>query len=82
MAESLYLDLKNNDEAIRVWNNFIAAIIVEHGDYYTWAHITDTLAIYNAKYQFVPSKQKSYAKKHYIRFSSEAEMTAFILRYS
>ena len=62
MAENLYLDMRNSGEAIRIWNNFVAAIIDQYGEKYTWGHITDTLAIYNAKYQFVPSKQKSYAE--------------------
>lgn len=82
MAEEVYLNIKDNIEATKIWNNFIEAIIREHGDYYTWHHVTTAMADYNANYKMVFSKNGNYIKKHYIRFGSEAELTAFILRYS
>ena len=82
MANMIYLDIKNSAEAQRIFDNFVRAVIAEHGEYYTWKQITDALVPYNAAYKYVPAKNSDYAKKHYLRFGSEAEMTAFVLRYS
>jgi len=82
MAENLYLNLKDNIEATKVWNNFILTVIAEHGQYYTWDHVNTALADYNAKYQLVLDKRGDYAKKHYIRFGTPNDLTAFLMRYS
>ena len=74
-------DIKNSGDAQRVFGNFIDSIIEEHGDYYTLDHIRETLADFNGNYNVIVSKNGN-IRKHYIRFGSPAELTAFLLRYS
>lgn len=77
MTQPVYLDIKNNPEAQRIFNNFSRTVLRDEG-YDAWEH---DLALYNARHYYQASKT-GVVKKHYIRFGSEQDLTAFLLRYA
>ena len=77
MTESVYLDIKNNPEARRIFNNFTRSVFHNEG-YDAWE---ETLAEFNAVHKYQASKL-GVVKKHFIRFGSERDLTAFLLKYA
>ena len=77
MTQPAYLIIKDNPEAERIFNNFARDCFRDEG-YDAWEKV---LSDYNAVHRYQASKQ-GIVKKHYIRFGSERDLTAFLLRYA
>lgn len=83
----VYLDMKSSPEAQRIFNKFVDTLVnddewnsvVQNNELY--ARIKQTLAEYNATYRFSQAKA-GYVKRHFIRFGTPADLTAFLIRYS
>ena len=78
----VYLDMKSSPEAQRIFLNFVRAVVgyvPDDADYFT--EIKAALVPYNAEYRFNQAKA-GYIKRHFIRFGSPKDLTAFLMRYS
>ena len=82
----VYLDIKSSDQAAGIFMNFIRDIVgyvpddpvTETSDF---QRIKAALVEYNAVYRFNQAKS-GYIRKHFIRFSTPRDLTAFLMRYS
>ena len=82
----VYLNIKHSDEAARIFINFVRSAI----GYVPDDPVTETsefqrvkaaLVEYNAVYRFNQAKS-GYIRKHFIRFATPKDLTAFLMRYS
>jgi len=82
----VYLNIKGSDHAARIFINFLRDIIgyvpddpvVEISEY---QRVKAALAEYNAVYKFNQAKA-GHIKRHFIRFGTPKDLTAFLMRYS
>ena len=82
-----YLDMKSSPEAQRIFNKFVDTLV--HED--EWDEVIDNeqlyrrikavLVEYNAVYRYNQAKA-GYVKRHFIRFGTPKDLTAFLMRYS
>ena len=82
----VYFNIKGNDRAANIFINFVQDNI----DYVPNDPVTEIsefqrikagLAEYNAVYKFDQAKS-GYIRKHFIRFGTPKDLTAFLMRYS
>lgn len=84
---SVYLDMKSSPEAQRIFNKFVDALVnedewsevIDNDELY--ARIKSALVDYNAVYKFNQAKA-GHIKRHFIRFGTPKDLTAFLMRYS
>ena len=81
----VYLNIKNNDQASTIFLNFVRSVVGyvgedEFGDS-EFARVKSALVEYNAVYRYSQSKS-GYVRKHFIRFGTPKDLTAFLMRYS
>jgi len=82
----VYLDMKSSPEAQRIFINFVNSVVgfvlddpvTETSEY---DRIKQALVQYNGTYRFNQAKA-GYIKRHFIRFGTPKDLTAFLLRYS
>lgn len=80
----VYLDMKSSPEAQRIFNKFVDGLLDDYHDASNdrlYQLIKETLAEYNATYRFNQAKA-GYIKRHFIRFGTPKDLTAFLMRYS
>ena len=82
----VYLNIKGSDQAAAIFLNFVRDVInyvpddpiTETSEYYK---IKEALIEYNAVYRFNQARA-GYIRKHFIRFGTSRDLTAFLMRYS
>ncbi len=62
-----------NKRHIQAWNNFLGMKI--HVENYSWCSIDEALRAYKGN-------KRNFAKSYIIEFGTEADATAFVLRWS
>ena len=81
------MDMKSSPEAQRIFNKFVDALVnedewsevIDNDELY--ARIKSALVDYNAVYKFNQAKA-GHIKRHFIRFGTPKDLTAFLMRYS
>jgi len=79
--------MKSSPEAQRIFNKFVDALVnedewsevIDNDELY--ARIKSALVDYNAVYKFNQAKA-GHIKRHFIRFGTPKDLTAFLMRYS
>lgn len=78
----VYLDMKSSIEAQKIFVNFIRDVLGHvSDDQIDYAVIKKALEPYNGAYRFNQAKA-GYIKRHFIRFGTPKDLTAFLMRYS
>ena len=80
-----YLDIKDNEQAHKIFLNFVRSVVGYVGEDAfegtEYQKIKAALADYNAVYKFSQGKN-GHIKRHFIRFGTPKDLTAFLMRYS
>lgn len=81
----VYLNIKGNEQAMGIFLKFVSSVVGYVGEDAfegsEFQRIKSALEEYNAVYKFNQAKS-GYIRKHFIRFGTPKDLTAFLMRYS